>query len=521
MKKIEVKAILTESEQDLTGRDRMFSNVLWSWGGYIIILVSGFIMPRMIDSYIGQFSLGIWDFCWSIVNYLSLSSFGIGASVNRYVAKYRAIGNIDALCSSVSSVMFIELIISIGVVIFSTILAWCIPLWFSSRLGSETDAAQWVVACLGISIAVQMALGVSRGIITGCHRWDINNGINVISSTVAFSLMLAVLLMGEGLRALGISYLLSVLVCESLRMYMAFRICPEIKIEISMVKWPVAKEMLLFGGKVAIATISPFILVQTVNLLIIDALGAAMLAVFSRPVALVRHIETFMNKFAFITTPTAGAMQESTDAIDLKNYLLDTTKYAAAVVFPITVFLVVFGDVILRIWMGPRYEYGLVLSVLAIGYVLPTSQSPVLRILIGMDLHGKIGAISLLASMGVLFLGSVFLYFTGWDLVLGAILLSSSLTAGIGVLIPAYACYIFKISPSEYFTHAFLVPTMCSIVLAVILFLIRVLFINNVYAAFGCGIAMSVLLMSTLYWRYIIPEEYQIRVRQAVFNHKS
>ena len=519
MKRINNTESLTENDTDLTGRDRIFSNVLWSWGGYFIIIVSGFIMPRMIDNYIGQFSLGIWDFCWSIASYLSLSSIGIGSSVNRYVAKYRAVGNIEGICSSVSSVLYIELFTAIVVIIISIVLSWALPLWFSSRLGKEIESSQWVVMCLGIAIAVQIALEVSRGVITGCHRWDVNNGINVLSTAIGFFLMLSALLLGNGLKALGIAYLLSVVSSEMLRVYAAFRICPELKIKISTVKWPVVKEMVQFGAKAIIATIAPFVVVQTVSLFIIDTLGASMLAVFSRPVALVRHIETFMNKFAFITTPTAGALQANADDKDLKQFFLDTTKYAAAVVFPIALFLIVFGDYILRIWMGPRYEYGLVLSILAIGYVLPVSQSPALRILIGTDSHGKIGAISLLASLTVLLLGAAILYFTKWSLISGAILLAVSLTIGNGILVPAYACYKFGISLKEYISLSFSVPVICTIALGAVFVLIRYLFFENMFVALGCGISFGAIIISILYWRFMLPEDFQNRIMQTVFKN--
>ena len=55
------------SEASLNGRDRLVSNVIWSWAGHLVFVISGFLMPRLIDSHIGQVSLGVWDFCWSIV----------------------------------------------------------------------------------------------------------------------------------------------------------------------------------------------------------------------------------------------------------------------------------------------------------------------------------------------------------------------------------------------------------------------------------------------------------------------
>jgi len=52
-------------------------------------------MPRMIDQRLGQELLGVWDFAWSLVHYFEFIQMGLTSSVNRYVAKYRAVGDMD------------------------------------------------------------------------------------------------------------------------------------------------------------------------------------------------------------------------------------------------------------------------------------------------------------------------------------------------------------------------------------------------------------------------------------------
>lgn len=84
-------------QSDVTGRDRITRNVLASWGGYGVFIVAGFIMPRLIDTRIGQEALGVWDFAWSLVAYFSLVQAGVVSSVNRFVAKYQAVGDLDGV----------------------------------------------------------------------------------------------------------------------------------------------------------------------------------------------------------------------------------------------------------------------------------------------------------------------------------------------------------------------------------------------------------------------------------------
>ena len=138
--------------KDLTGQDRITWNIFVSWAGQIVFIAFGFILPRLISDSLGQVSLGIWDFAWSIVSYMSLAMLGVGSSVNRYVASYRAAGNSVKLNAIMSSVLVIQLIIA-TVVVFATYgVHTAIPIWFSDRLGNQVSDAQYVSVLLGIGV---------------------------------------------------------------------------------------------------------------------------------------------------------------------------------------------------------------------------------------------------------------------------------------------------------------------------------------------------------------------------------
>lgn len=513
MNRTSIKAVqITSEPDDLTGRSRMSKNVLASWGGYLVFVVAGFIMPRMIDRQIGQTSLGIWDFCWSLVSYLSLASLGVGSSVNRYVAKYRARNDVDSLCRAVSSVILIQLIIALLVFLSAMALVWMLPLLFSDQLGTEIEVARWVVPLLGASLAVQMAFDPFRGVITGCHRWDLHNGINAGAHAATVGGMITVLLLGGSLCSLSLVYLFSVIATEIIRMMLAHHICPELRIRLAYAGWYEGKKMLLFGIGTVVVGLPPLVLVQTINIFVTGTLGAASLAVFARPIALVRHVETFMNKFAFVLTPSAGALQASGRNTELKQFLIDTTRFGVAVTLPIIIFLTIFSDFILELWMGPKYAHGLILAILSMGYFLPISQNATLRILMGMNLHGRIGIISLMVTLIVFGLGIIIINILGWNLIYFALLVSIPLAIGNGIIIPIYACSKLDIPLIEYFSRVFLGPIICNLAFALCLASGRLLFQDNALAAFGFGGVGGAIALGILYWCYILSAQHQAKI---------
>jgi O-antigen/teichoic acid export membrane protein len=140
--------ILKQKEKiDFSGRDRFTSNLIYGWGGYIVVIVAEFIIPRLIGQALRQSKLGICDFSWSFVNYLNLAMPGLGSSINRYVAKYRAPGDSERLDLSVSTVFYLQLVITILVLLSAGVLCWFTPwLLLLNSLGKHTATAQWTVA---------------------------------------------------------------------------------------------------------------------------------------------------------------------------------------------------------------------------------------------------------------------------------------------------------------------------------------------------------------------------------------
>ncbi|MDH3514778.1 MAG: oligosaccharide flippase family protein, partial [Gammaproteobacteria bacterium] len=332
---------------DRTGRDRMVRNVFASWAGYSVLVVTGFILPRIIDNSLGQVSLGIWDFGWSLASYFSIAQLGIGSSVNRYVAKYRMEGDTDAMNRSVSSVMSVQLVAALLALLATALTAWNLPVWFGERLGANVIEAQWVLLLLGSAISLQLGFDAFNGIMTGCHRWDLHNGINAGFHASSALFMIIVLWSGGGLRELAAVYLVALVITEIIRVFLVFRICPELRLNRRLVELRRTWEMFVFGSKTLLGGFSELLVYQTSHLLIVAFLGPAALALFARPLALVRHVFTFVQKFSFILTPTVSSLLAKGRQEEVRELFLTSVRYGAHLALPPILGLAMMGGAVL------------------------------------------------------------------------------------------------------------------------------------------------------------------------------
>jgi O-antigen/teichoic acid export membrane protein len=386
-------------------------------------------------------------------------------------------------------------------------LVWSLPIFFAEGLGAHLAEARWVVGLLGASVAIQMTFDAFRGVMTGCHRWDLYNALNSGAYSIHVFGMIAALLLGGGLRSLSAIYLAVVAGTEVARMTLAFRICPELRIRRKYADWSQLKEMIVFGGKTVVASLPPLVTVQTTSVLVAGALGPAALAVLARPVALIRHVETFIQKFSFVLTPTAGAIQGAGREAELRQFVIDTTRYGVAFTLPLVLFLGIFGGQILRLWMGPSYEAGgILLAILAAGYLLPASQSTTLRILMGLNLHGRVALWNLLVTVGVYGIGVAILSVTGWTLAGASALIAASLTAGNGIVGPYYACQRLGIPVRDYARGVFLIPGTCGAIFAGWLVACRWISPEHGVGGLVMGALGGAFLLGGLYWYWLLSD---------------
>ncbi len=499
---------------DLTGQERLAWNVFAGWGGYLIVSLAGFIAPPVMDRKLGQAALGVWDFGWSLVTYFALTQLGVASSVNRYVAKHRAASDVVGLRRVTSSVGALNLTAASLAFLLAALSAWALPWLLRAELAAELPAARVLVVLLGLTVATQMFFQVHQGVLAGCYRFDILNAITATVEVANSLAIVAVLLAGGGLVALGATCLLCQVAAGLMRMYWAARICPEARINLAEADWNEAKRLLKFGVKAFVYSLSGLLVIQANKLIVGGVLGVATLAVFSRPLALIRVIETFAHKFAYVLTPTASSLQSSGQHERLLKFLLQGARLGTALTLPMVLTLAILGDLIMLIWMGPRYAAGPLTIILALGHFGTVAMWPVTMILVGMNRHGWPAVATVTAAALSVLLGLLNAFVLGWGMT-GAALAVALPLLGSAAFVAIYACREFGVD-GWTFVKALRAPIACGIPFALILLASRALWPGRPILAVLGGLALAGPMIVLLYWRFVIPEELKAQVSRLV-----
>jgi O-antigen/teichoic acid export membrane protein len=504
-------------EKDLTGQSRFAWNLFVSWTSQIVLIFSGFVMPRLVNDKVGQDALGIWDFGWSFVSYLTLVGLGMGACFNRYISKHRAAGEFKRLNQVANSVVFVQIIICCLVLLFTLSFYFLIPYFFAQRLVEHLPVAQWVVLFLGASLAVQMLSGSARGLLTGYHRWDIHNALHAGSSLFSLSLMVSFLYFTDlNVVGMAVGYFIATVCFESLRFVFARRVCTEFSFDLRLASLDTCKEMLFFGIKSMISNLPPILLLQTINILLFSAIGPAALAVFARPMALTKQIKTFMTKFTLMLTPTTGSMQGTQDDEAIKALFIKTTQLSFAFSLPTLGALFIFGDLVLKYWMGDNYALWPLMMILAAGQLLPMAQDTSIRILMGLNKHGKISVFAFILVFILFVIGLLMAGLSNWQLTTAALLFIVPMNIVYGLFVPFYTCKLLQVSCQQYIFQAIIKPLLIILPFLVLLSFSRYSLLNNAETVAVITFFIAAILTMLLYSIFYLPNKMQQKMSRCI-----
>ena len=154
-----------------------------------------FITPYIIGQ-LGTSEYGVYKTISSLSASLMVLDLGIGSTVMRFVAKYRAVKDDESIpnfvtMSLIHATLLSGVIIVIGIAVFFTIK----PTYSNSFSAEELKKAQILFCIILVNMVFHVFENVINGVITGCNRFQFGNGIKVlrlITRVLLIILLLAV-----------------------------------------------------------------------------------------------------------------------------------------------------------------------------------------------------------------------------------------------------------------------------------------------------------------------------------------
>jgi O-antigen/teichoic acid export membrane protein len=448
-------------------------NILTGWGERVVTIGASLLLTPILLAYLGKEPYGIWVAIGQGAGLLIMLDFGIASSITRFISKNLALEKHDENVRVFNTAMIIFFAASLLTLMVVLGLSPFVPSLFKI-VDAYKAKAIWVFLITGLHVALIIPLRVGRGLLKAKYRYDLISVYNMVYVLLRLSLILILFALGaDDLLSLALITFFVGLFVEIAVFVSGKRKHRELKFHISAATRRNFREMISLGGSAMVRTISGTLYRRSQIIAVGIILGVGAVPLFSIPSALLLRVGPFVNRLGATFTPLASYMYAKGNVSRLQELNMVGIRYGLMLSLPLCVFLILFAENILNIWLGKSglsaedlHRMCQVISIMAVPFALNAPQIASHTTLSATGKHWLAANSFFISSLSGLVVTVLLVRFTHLG-ILGAgigVSLTYMLT---GVFIwPVLICRHLGISLWKYFKKSYLAPVLVSIVLA-------------------------------------------------------
>lgn len=328
----------------------IFKNVLYGFSTWILPLGLSFIATPIIVKSLGNEDYGIYALILGFIGYSF--NFNLGRAITKYIAEYRAKGELTKINDVISSTLILNLIVGMtGVLTICLLADWLVKDIFQIEVNSQskTITAFYIASAI---VFITTLNQVFNSILQGLQRFDTFSKIYNISSFAILIGNILLALNGFGLIALLLWNFIVISLIFIILVITTKRVLPRLRLS-STINKEILKLILKFSiGIIGYQILSNFLLLFERGW-VIRQLGEESLTFYVVPLVLAIYIHSFIASLLLVIFPLASELDQ--DRVKLKKLYLKATKIVCFLVIFLGTTLVVESRLFLSLWMGSEF----------------------------------------------------------------------------------------------------------------------------------------------------------------------
>ena len=363
---------------------------------FVTIALGIFLMPFTMG-HLGKADYGLWMLAASMTAYLQLLDLGYGSGLVRQITQADARHAEDEMNVVLST--FIVVYGAIGLVALAAVglLTFVVIPRFPNLSAGEIRTAQWVLAILGVRIALAFPMSVFGAVTTARQRFALTGRIAIVLTLLQGGATFLVLRAGYGLIPL-----VAATTAIGIAGYVAYAAAaratfPAMRLTVSSFSPQQVREVTSFSLYLFLISIAVHVGTSVDNLIIGAYLGTSAIAVYTVAVRLSEYQRQLCGQFGGFLFPLVVRFDANRDIDSLRATLIDGTRIAFGLACGVALGLLTFGREVIRLWMGPGFsESTFPLYVLSLAAVVMVAQGPSGTILLATGRHRLVAGASIL-----------------------------------------------------------------------------------------------------------------------------
>jgi len=483
------------------GKLQIIKNVSSSWIGLATNVLVGIFLSPFILHHLGDAAFGIWVLIFSITGYYGLFDLGIRSSVVRYVSKFVAAKDQEALGKVVSTSLFsYSCVGAFSFLLTITLSAYVDTLFHISPQFHST--ARWLLLMVGTAVALGFPLGITGGLLEGLQRFDILYWTAIGATLVRAVLIVVALHHERGLLTVAFITVAVPLITSVIRGVLVLRMCP-LLVGWRYVDRTIFRQMASYGGATFMIIVAGRLKFKTDAIIIGSMMSAAAITYFNIGARIVDYAGEIVVGLAQNFIPMSSRSEATGNTNGLRRMLIVGNRFCALIIFPICATLIILGKSIIELWVGKRYvapSYP-VLVIMILATTLMWAQGASSRILLGIGKHGTWAVVTLIEGISNVILSVVLV--RPYGIVGDSLGTAIPLFCSMVFFLPRHVCHRLEVRMSMYLRESYTLPLLLCVPMVLTMLLMKTWFVPHTYAQLAVHFAAAGLVYGVgLLWAF-------------------
>lgn len=394
---------------------RLILNTLSNVGALVVNSIVGILLAPFLLNELGQAAYGVWTLTGSLLAYSSLLSLGLNSAVNRWLPIHLVEGDQEGIDRVVSTILVAYGVAGVLLAVGTVVMTLGFPIWFSVP-PELAQVSRVTVALVGAGFVVLIVLNVFGAVLSGIQRYDIIATADVGADLARAAGVVAAVFAGFGLAAVALVTAAVTASRAIAKAWLALRAMPALDLSFASARWSAFREMLGYSINTLLYSSGQLIQRQTALVVVGLLLSAGAAAEYAVPLLVVSTVGQLVLRGSAAMKPAATHLDATRRADQVVRLYLSGTKYALLLVLPISGFLIVYAEELLRIWLGEGYMAASpgILVALAVGAVFRLWHLPAFYVVVGLGRHRGFGVLTI--ATGLLSIGLAVVLVRVWEL---------------------------------------------------------------------------------------------------------
>lgn len=356
-------------------------------------VVAFLVMPFLVHS-LGDRTYGFWSLAGTILGYYGLLDLGIVSAVQFYVASAAGEKDPAAANRALSTAFYAFAALGFVVAIATVLVSFLAPHFIHST--SEAAVFRRVILIMGIGFAVGFPGRAFIGALSAYMRWDLISSVGMGALALRTTLIVIAIKHGGGIISLA-----AITVLVDGFSYLAYyailaRIQDQFRLSARLASFQSLKGVLRYSGFTLIVRISDQLRFQLDAFVVTALLSVAAVTHYAIASRLAFAYRELMIAIFGILSPLFSQLLGSKDVSRIKRMFEFTTKMSTAAACLIACGIILYGRLLIDLWMGPKYlDAYWPLVFLSIGICFEMAQIPSMSYMYGVSKHHFLAYVNL------------------------------------------------------------------------------------------------------------------------------